>query len=161
VLGSRDVRAAADILLTRSSDNGENFSEPRKVAASENYSDEPKLSVSPDGTLHLAYSEGTGGPFSRFMINYTRSTDEGASFAAPQTISRPLPDGIESARYSDVEVDADGNVYVLWELFPNARERPRGLAMAISQNVGDSFQPPMFVPESQDPLGGANGSQQG
>ena len=49
---------------------------------------------------------------------------------------------------------------MIWELFPNYREQPRGLGLALSRDGGRSFTPPEVVPDSADPEG-FNGSNQG
>jgi hypothetical protein len=60
-----------------------------------------------------------------------------------------------------LSVDATSDLYALWELFPGARGYPRGLALAVSRDGGDTFTPPAPVPASIDPAGGWNGSNQG
>jgi hypothetical protein len=49
----------------------------------------------------------------------------------------------------------------MWELFPDHRQRPRGLGLVVSRDGGRSFTPPVVVPGSVDPAGGSNGSHQG
>jgi hypothetical protein len=146
---------AADIHLTTSIDGGVTFGEPRIVARSKAYSDAPKLAVDPLGTLHVVYAESSGGPFERYHIRYTRSTDGARSFEPPREISKP------GAGFPALRIDGNGNLYVMWELFENHRQRPRGLALAVSRDGGRSFTPPQVVPESIDASGGWNGSLQG
>jgi hypothetical protein len=152
--------AAADIRLATSGDGGETFTLQNKLT-SDVYSDAPKLAVDDRGTLHLAYAEGSGGPFARFRIQYKRSHDGGRTFDIAQSISSPQPEPAESSRYPHLALDRRGNPYVMWEMFPDHQDRPRGLAIAVSQDQGERFSTPVVVPHSQDPLGGPNGSQQG
>jgi hypothetical protein len=152
---------AADIRLAKSIDNGITFSEPKIIAPSEHYSDAPKLAADPNGTLHLVYAESSGGPFERYHIRYTRSTDGAGTFDAPRDISNPMPESTVSAAFPGLSVDAKGNLYVIWEQYYNHRHRPRGLGIAVSSNGGKSFTPPGVVPGSIDPAGGFNGSTQG
>jgi len=147
----------ADIHFAKSTDGGANFSRPDRVAPSKNYSDAPKLAVGPGGVLHLAYAESSGGPFARYHVRYTRSADGGKSFEAPREISRPMA----GAAFPALSVDAQGRVYVLWELYADERQGPRGLGLAISIDGGRSFASPRVVPDSMDPAGGFNGSSQG
>lgn len=146
---------AADIRVARSADGGASFGEPRIVAPSPGYSDAPKLAVDPRGALHLVYAESSGGSFNPSRIRYTRSADGGRTFEPPREISAP------GAGFPALSVDAKGNLYVLWELFSDPREYPRGLALAVSRDAGRSFTPPTVVPGSIDPAGGWNGSNQG
>lgn len=152
---------AADIHLAKSTDSGASFGRPQPVAPSKNYSDAPKLAAGPGGVLHLAYAESAGGPFARYQVRYTRSTDAGRSFEAPREISSPMPGPFASAAFPGLSVDAQGRVYVLWELYGDARQRPRGLGLAVSSDGGDSFSNPGLVPDSADAGGGFNGSTQG
>ena len=147
--------AAADIHVAKSADGGVTFSEPRIVARSKGYSDAPKLAVDPGGTLHVVYAESEGGPFERHHIRYARSTDGAQTFEPPREISKP------GAGFPALSLDAQGNPYVIWELFPDHRKRPRGLGMALSRDAGRSFTTPGVVPGSADAAGGSNGSHQG
>ncbi len=146
---------AADIRVARSADGGANFGKPAIVAPSRGYSDAPKLAVDSHGTLHLAYAESSGGPFDPARIRYTRSKDGGANFEPPRELSAP------DARFPALSTDAKGNLYLLWEIFPDPRRYPRGLALTVSRDAGKSFSPPATVPGSIDPGGGWNGSNQG
>lgn len=146
---------AADIRVARSADGGAIFSEPLIVAPSPGYSDAPKLAVNPRGVLHLVYAESSGGPFELSYIRYTRSADGGRSFEPAREVSGP------GAGFPALSTDGKGNLYVLWELFRDPREYPRGLGIAVSRDAGRSFTPPAVVPGSIDPGGGWNGSNQG
>lgn len=149
----------ADIHVARSGDGGATFAEPQAVAPGKGYADAPKLAVSPDGMLHLVYAQSRGGPFDKYHIRYTRSAD-GRKFDAPRDISAPLPKGVDSAAFPSFATDAGGRLFVVYELFPDYRGRPRGLGMTISADGGKSFATPAVVPHSGDP-GGGNGSHQG
>ena len=146
---------AADIRVAVSADGGSSFGEPRIVAPSPDYSDAPKLAVDPRSTLHLVYSESSGGPFESTRIRYTRSSDGARTFESPRDLF-PLGTGFPS-----LSVDAHGNLYVLCEVFPHPRAFPRGLALTVSRDSGGSFTAPSVVPGSVDPAGGVNGGAQG
>ncbi|MCM2253666.1 MAG: glycoside hydrolase, partial [Ramlibacter sp.] len=94
-------------------------------------------------------------------IRYTRSADGARSFEPPREISRPMPQGSVSAGFPALAVDGAGRVYVLWELYAQRRQPPRGLALVVSGDGGDSFAGPATVPGSADAAGGFNGSGQG
>jgi hypothetical protein len=152
---------AADIHVAKSTDGGMTFDAPRIVAPSKGYSDAPKLAVDPDGVVHLVYAESAGGPFDRYHIRYTRSTDGARTFEAPRDISKPLPKSVAGAAFPSLAVDARGNLYVMWESYHHHRERPRGLGLVVSHDGGRNFSAPAVVPGSMDPAGGSNGSRQG
>jgi hypothetical protein len=138
----------ADIRIAKSTDNGATFSAPRLVGRSRARSDAPKLAVDAQGRLHLVYAEGSN-------ILYTRSTDGAGSFTNPRVISKP------NAGFPSLGLDANGGVYVVWELAQDRRHRPRGLGFALSTDAGRSFSEPEVIPGSADPRGGWNGSFQG
>ena len=150
----------ADIHLAISTDQGRTFGPPRLHFKSKGHADAPKVAVDTKGVLHLAYAQSSGGPFGRYHIRYARSTDGGRSFEPAREISGPLR-GFESANFPSLSVDADGNVYMVWELFPDARGRPRGLGFAYSRDGGRTFSPPSLIPSTMDPERGFNGSRQG
>ncbi|HYD96284.1 MAG TPA: sialidase family protein [Noviherbaspirillum sp.] len=149
----------ADIHLARSDDAGANFGQPRIVAPSKSYSDAPKIALDANGVLHLAYAESEGGPFERYRVRYARSSDGGQVFEPARDLSPPPGKG--SAAFPSLAVDAAGTVFVSWELYPDRRDRPRGLGMTVSRDGGRSFSAPQTVPGSADPAGGGNGSHQG
>ncbi|MBA3463279.1 MAG: exo-alpha-sialidase [Deltaproteobacteria bacterium] len=151
--------ASADVRVVTSRD-GVTFSDPVVVAPTRTYSDAPKLAVDERGTLHLAFAESAAGPHDRFDVHYTRSRDGGQTFEPSRTLSRPHPGGAESAAFPSLAISG-ATLHVAWELYPDHREAPRGLAHAISRDGGDTFSPPSLVPGSSDPLGGGNGSFQG
>lgn len=146
---------AADIRVAKSSDGGATFTEPRIVERSKGYSDAPKLAVDPRGALHLVYCESSGGPFEQSHVRYTRSTDGAQTFEPPRQISKP------GSGFPALSIDARGHLYVVWEIFPDPRDYPRGMGLAVSRDGGKSFTPPTVVPASIDPAGGSNGSHQG
>lgn len=136
---------SADIRVARSGDSGRSFAAPAIVERSKAYSDAPKLAVDARGTLHIVYADGK-------RIVYSRSTDDGRSFERPRHLSG-------DAGFPSLDIDAKGNLYVLWERFAEHPHLARGLALAVSTDAGRSFTAPVLVPESAD--GGWNGSSQG
>ena len=151
---------AADIHVAKSGDGGSHFGKPCIIAPDHGYSDAPRLLAAPDGVLHLVYAQSRAGPFDKYQVHYTRSAD-GCNFGPPVSISTPLPDVVESAAFPSISIDDAGRIYVLFELVPNYRQRPRGLGMTVSTDGGTTFSTPLTVPHSRDPAGGANGSRQG
>lgn len=168
---------AADIHYARSEGGGRSFSSPTEVAASDRHADAPTLATGHAGRLHLVYGESREasanrarpGAGRRYRIRYTRLAGGGeARFTAPTTVSRTRPWGrvpekgrAESAHFPSLQVGRPDTVVVLWERFPEAGERPRGLSMAVSRDGGETFTAPARIPGSSDSALGFNGSQQG
>lgn len=152
---------AADIYFAKSDDAGRSFGVPWIVFESDGHSDAPKIAVDSKGIVHLVYAESPGGPFDQYQIHYSRSTDSTRSFKTPREISSPLPVEFESGNFPALSIDAEDNPYVLWELFPDRRNRPRGLGLTYSKDGGRTFASPSVVPGSDDPNLGHNGSRQG
>ena len=130
---------AADIRVSRS------FGQPVVVGKSKGYSDAPKIAVDANGTVHLAYSDDG-------RILYARSKDGARSFEKPRDISG------RRAGFAALEVDARGNVYVVWERFAEHAFLARGLGMALSMDGGATFQAGAVPGAVGD---GWNGSLQG
>jgi hypothetical protein len=152
---------AADIHYAVSTDQGRNFRSPRTIAESDGYSDAPKIAVDGRGTIHLVYAEGPSGPLERYHVRYAQSKEGHATFQEPVKISGKHSEIFESVGYPSLDLDGRGNLYVLWELFPDDGLRSRGLGLTFSGNGGKSFASPVVVPGSLDPELGFNGSLQG
>jgi hypothetical protein len=152
---------SADIHVASSRDGGATFSSPHIVAPSDGYSDAPDLLVDSKGVLHMVYGESEAGPFNRYHVLYTHSTDGARGFQQPRRISSLDPESNTSASFPELDIDRRGNLYALWEHFPSYGSRPYGLKFTVSLNGGRSFAPPESVPGSTDPEGGSNGSHQG
>ncbi len=151
----------ADVRYTHSQEEGAGFVPPRVVGESEGHSDAPSLATSGDGTVHLAYGESPSGPFRQYHVRYTRSPAGTEAFEGPTVISDQSSEAHESAHFPTLRVQSNGTLHVLWELFPEAGGRPRGLAHTMSLDGGDTFAAPTVVPNTADPSHGFNGSQQG
>jgi hypothetical protein len=151
----------ANIMLQKSLDGGRNFASPQPINKGPTHSDAPKLAVASDGIVHLVYAESEAGPFDRYEIRYTQSLDAAKTFLEPRTISAPTPDDIVSSHYPHLSLSSDNKLVILWELYPDHRQNPRGLGITLSHDGGKEFVPAIRVPGSADPTGGTNGSHQG
>ena len=152
---------AADIHFAKSGDAGRSFGVPRIATESDGHSDAPKIAVDNAGTIHLVYAESPAGPFDRYHIRYTQSTDGATTFDKPQEISSPLPQKFESGNFPAMSVDGENNVYMIWELFHGRSDRPLGLGFTYSRDGGRTFTSPSVIPGSADRALGRNGSRQG
>ena len=153
--------AAADIWIAKSEDGGRTFGKSKVVAATDDYSDAPRVAIGRDGTIHVVFGERSERTWRRADIRYTRSSDRGDSFAPPRVISAPQPDGARLAAFPSIELNDRGDLFATWELFRGPRSGAKGLAVAVSRDGGDTFSAPAIVPNSADPAGGVNGSNQG
>jgi hypothetical protein len=149
---------AADIHVARSDDGGRTFSAPVPAAATTGYSDAPKLAIDRGGTLHLVYGESAAGPFDRYEVHYTRSRDGARTFEAPRSLSRGA--AAYSAAFPSLALDANDNVYVSWEWYPD-RHGARGLVFAFSTSGGATFSAAGVVPGLGAASDGINGGLQG
>lgn len=152
--------ARAGIHLARSTDGGRSFGARQVVTAGPGHADAPQLAVS-SAHLHLVYADSPDGPLRRYRIRHARAPleDDPPGFATPVTIA--AGEDLASIAFPALAVDGADHLYVLWERFPQAGGRPRGLGYATSSDDGASFSPAAVVPGSDDPALGVNGSLQG
>ena len=152
---------AADLHYAASMDEGRTFGSPRTIFESEGYSDAPKIAVDPKGTIHLVYAEGPLGPLQRYHVRYARSKEGDGTFHEPVEISKAHSRIFKSVGFPYPDLDARGNLYVLWELFQEEEYFPIGLGLTYSGNGGKTFESPVIVPGGPGPEHGFSGSQQG
>ncbi|MFL6675530.1 MAG: sialidase family protein [Massilia sp.] len=151
----------ADIHVAQSDDAGLSFHRPWLVGAGPGHADAPRLAVDQRGVLHLVYAESANGTRGPYRIRYTRSSGGAAKFEVPITLPVLPHHDDAGAAYPELALDAQGRLYVTWEVFPDPAGRARGLGITFSADNGNSFAPPMLVPGSRDAGGGTNGSHQG
>lgn len=103
------------VWVARSDDLGRTFSTPGKVnperqPIDENGENRPKLAV--DGaTVFVTYTVKAGRPYSGDVL-YSRSTDGGASFAAPRSLSDEAK--LSSMRFDVLGLGSSGRLYAAW-----------------------------------------------
>jgi hypothetical protein len=151
----------ADIHFAVSSDAGLTFDEPRVLVQSSGHSEAPKIAADGKGTVHLVYAESPAGPLQQYHIRYTRSEEDENGFAELTGISGTHSEKFESVNFPYLDLDGSGNLYLLWEIFPERGIHPQGLGFTFSSAGGRTFAPPVVVPGTLDPELGFNGSQQG
>ena len=152
---------AADIHYTVSTNQGRTFEKPRTIVESSGYSDAPKIAVDGQGFIHLVYAEGPSGPLEPYHVRYARSKEGDGSFQEPVEISKDHSRIFSSVGFPYPDLDGQGNLYVLWELFHEEEFFPIGLGLTYSGSSGKTFASPVIVPGGQDPGPGFSGSQQG
>lgn len=105
------------------------------------FQDKPMLEVDRtggphDGNVYVCWSRFTG--FGQNKIYFSRSTDGGATFSRPISISRE--NDIRSVQGCDIAVEHDGDVYVSFRTFDDSASKTSdALGFARSTNGGASF----------------------
>jgi hypothetical protein len=103
------------------------------------FNDKTNLAVDPvTGNVYASWSEFHGSGCNE--IDFSRSTDHGATFSAPMKISS----GICSNQGPSIAIGSGGNVYVAWEAttggsFAQGPKGVTGFGFASSANSGRSF----------------------
>lgn len=151
----------ADIHLTISNDAGLTFDESRVLVQSSGHSEAPKIRADNTGAVHLVYGESPAGPLQKYHVRYTSSEEGENGFEKTREIAGSHSREFDSVNFPYLDLDENGNLYVLWELFPNPRAQPQGLGFTFSSGGERTFAPPVVVPGTDDPELGFNGSQQG
>lgn len=91
---------------------------------------------STDGNVYVCWSRFTG-LAGQNKVYFTRSTDGGATFSRPISISRS--NEIKSVQGCDIAIESDGDVYVSYRTFAQNQNFPTGLGYARSTDGGASF----------------------
>ena len=137
-----------EIFFARSTDGGATFSNPINLSNSQAGDGKGRLSArrwdngsldlaqGPEGHLYAAWTEYEG----RLWVS--RSTDGGASFAAPVHVAG---DGHRAARAPALAVDGYGNVHLAWTIGEDAAA---DIHVATSRDGGRSFGEPLIVPSA-------------
>jgi len=108
VVWEDDTANNSNILFSRSTDGGATWSTPRNVSSSTGYSFNPRIAVDSTGGINVVWVDTTPGNQDVF---FSRSTNGGAGFSAPQNLSNDAPDSASP----QVGVDTSGNISVVWE----------------------------------------------
>lgn len=102
-----DSAGTPAVFFSRSSDRGQTFSAPLNIS---NHTGSPaeseRIAVDPTGNIYVVWSENSAGAHTIF---FTRSTDDGMSFSAPQKVSEN-----SMAMDPSIAIDSGGGVNLLW-----------------------------------------------
>ena len=121
------------VLVARSSDLGKSFVDPVSVTPGPISIDwgpdaRPRIAVDPAGRLIVTWAIFQDQRFNGRAF-FTRSTDNGASFAAPQ----PLTADTTSQRFETAAIDPSGRVFAAWIDKRNvATKKYAGAALAVA-----------------------------
>jgi hypothetical protein len=151
--------AATNLLYARSNDGGKTFSAPMQL--NQRPGDvwgfsvsKPRVVAGTNGTIHVFYPGNDLNPHNgkpEAVAMYTRSTDGGRSFSAPQRLNEMattdasdlVHGGLTHAHvFGTIAVDGRGNVYALWiDTRDMAKEGDYGkVFMAVSRDDGATFE---------------------
>jgi len=99
--------SSPDIFFSRSSDGGMTFSTPQNLSNDPGFSTNSFLAVDAGGGINVSWEDTTPGNSDIF---FTRSSDGGMTFSAPQNLSNDPGLSTEV----QVAVDKNGNINVVW-----------------------------------------------
>jgi PKD repeat protein len=135
---NRDTDNAGGVAVSKSTDGGLTWQDPVLVYSNINhgFQDKEYLAVDATGSPYDGFVYVTWTHFYDTAIYFSRSTDGGATFSSPVTIS-----GSYSSNQGSLPVvGPDGTLYVAWYSWDIS-----GIAMAKSTNGGQSFSAPFKV----------------
>lgn len=133
-----------DMVISRSTDGGETWSDPSLVFADDwevDYCPDagPSLVVENNDEINLAWWTGAKG---KAGVKFTRSTDGGDSFSDPVELKIT-----EESRSSHVQLAISQNdeIFVVWD--DGSLDMPR-IALAASTDGGSSFSRPKYISDA-------------
>ena len=85
-------------------------------------------------------------------IMFSRSTNGGATFSQPKTISTGSPSGTPRNQGADIAIGPDGTIYVAYAAFQGGGNSAfNGIAIVKSTDCGRKWSQPVFVGSINDP----------
>jgi hypothetical protein len=103
-----------------------------------------------EGNVYVAHTNFHGVSGSS-PIMFSRSTDGGASFSQPRTISTGGSSGTPNNQGADIAVAPDGTIYVAYGAFQGGGQGVNGIAIVKSTNCGRRWSQPVIVGSINDP----------
>jgi len=101
------TQGASTILYARSTDSGNSFA-VSTIANAMNNTPLPQLAIDSLNNINVAFYQDAGS--GNFEISFMQSTDQGATFSAPQTVSSSNA----SAELPQMALDGGNNIQLLW-----------------------------------------------
>jgi hypothetical protein len=120
------------VLYSHSTNGGTSFSSPVDLATNTGGSFGAQIGVGADGSINVVWEDDSS---SGANISFSRSTDKGASFSPPQTLSTNLGNSTEA----QIVLDASGNIDVAWADSTSGRF---DIFLSRSTDQGASFSSP-------------------
>jgi hypothetical protein len=139
--GASGSYSGSPLLLSYSDDEGETWSEPRRLARTR-YAQGTQPVVGPDGTLFIVYNE-----LFKEIIRVTRSDDGGETFGKARVVAPAFPSSIEGIRSGEGLPNADvdpvtGTLHVVWQ---DARFDTSDVLATRSRDGGVTWSRPLVV----------------
>jgi hypothetical protein len=130
--------------FSRSTDGGESFSDPERIAGGGDAAPArgPSLAVDAEDTVYLAWTVGEG---KAANIHLSKSDDRGRSFSKPRIV-------FESAGHSDapqITVDGAGTVHLVYGESPAGPFQRYHIRYSRSRDGGQTFEEPREVSSPQ------------
>lgn len=103
------------------------------------------------GNIYVAFTD-FHASFGSSPIKFSRSTDGGATFSQPKTISTGSPSGTPHNQGVDIAVASDGTIYAAYAAFQGGGNSAfNGIAVVKSTDCGRKWSQPVFVGTINDP----------
>ena len=125
--------ANSSVFFSRSNDRGATFSAP--VQVSNDQTQIPQVVVDPSGNIDVVWYESVNGGGFLEPVLFSQSSDGGATFSTPVTVSG-------TTFFPSLEkmvVDSSGNIYIIENLHPNLNASNRDVWLAASHDGGATF----------------------
>jgi len=140
-LDERDkAEGSSSVYFSKSTDHGATFSRNRRIAESACVCCRPQMYVAPSGDIYLAWRQVFAGDVRDMVLAH--SNDGGKTFSQPVRVAldnwvlHACPDVGPTIGVSG------GRLYVAWYSEGQAKQ---GIRLAMSENGGNSFEPPHLV----------------
>jgi hypothetical protein len=128
-----------EILFVKSTDSGNNFSDPENISNNAGSSENPSIVVS-GNNVYVAWSNSA----SASEILFIKSTDSGDNFTNPENISNNA-----GTSENPVIAVSGNNVYVAW--IDNTSGN-NDVPIAVSENGGENFSTPIIISNNADAI---------
>ncbi len=151
-------QSSTNLYFARSVDGGATFSAPKRINAKEGdvwgfFVSKPRIAVGRNGTIHVFYPGNDRNPANgkpEAVALYSRSTDQGATFATPRMLNRMgttdaehvVHGGLTHAHvFGTMALDSRAGVYTFWiDTRDMAKDGDQGkVFMTLSRDDGRSW----------------------
>jgi hypothetical protein len=102
------------------------------------------------GNVYVAHTNFHAG-FGSSPIVFSKSTDGGATFSQPKTITTGSSSGTPHNQGADIAVASDGTIYVAYAAFQGGGNAFNGIAITRSADCGKKWSQPVLVGSINDP----------
>jgi len=140
-----------EIMLRKSTDGGQTFSDPVNVSNTPGASVEPQIAIDGKGKIYVVWQENVGGKNREIFLS--SSTDGGKSFSTAVNVSNdPTQSGRHKIGFGEqvldesfgIAVDKEGNVLIVWTDLDK-----EALLFSRSTDGGKTFSAPLELPKGK------------